>query len=271
MEKFIQCRQCLNKNLSLKSGRPIVPPGFIVEQIHSDISGQLDDVVRECECHIAWRKKHELEVAAKNASLSPQWIDYDPKKDYIGTESKDNVDRLIKFTERSNNPDETNDVKSQLAASVIYMYGTNGTQKTTLANWMGYEFLKAKKTVKYILMNDLIKMLQKAERDETVMNKLEKLEDVDLLLIDEAFDTKKVTIYRSNFQVPFLDSFLRTRMQTKHKGIIFISNVSPYSIEEEGFNRSIQDLVVRNMKKNFMEFKDRYDSVMSAVDTEDLF
>lgn len=271
MEKFVQCRKCLDKNLSLKSGRPIVPPGFIIEQVQPMGSIQPNDVVRECECHILWRKKHELAVAAKNAALSPQWIDYNPETDYIGSESKDNVNRLITFVKRSTNPNEPQDVKSKLAASVIYMYGTNGTQKTTLANWIGYEFLKVKKTVKYILMNDLIKMLQKAERDDTIMAKLEKLEDVDLLLIDEAFDTKKVTIYKSNFQVPFLDSFLRTRMQTKHKGIVFISNVSPYSIEEEGFNFSIQDLVVRNMKNNFMEFKDRYDSIMSNVDTENLF
>ena len=60
-------------------------------------------------------------------------------------------------------------------------------------------------------------------------------------------------------------------MQTKHKGIVFISNVSPYSIEEGGFNYSIQDLVVRNMKNHFMEFKDRYDSNMSSVDIENLF
>ena len=271
MEKFVQCRNCLNKNLSLKSGKPIVPPGFIVEQVKPKGVIQPNDVVRECECHVLWRKRHELEVSAKNAALSPQWIDYSPDTQYVGTESKDNVERLKTFVKRSTDPKETQDVKSQLAASVIYMYGTNGTQKTTLANWMGYEFLKAKKTVKYILMNDLIKMLQKAERDDVVMTKLEKLEDVDLLLIDEAFDTKKVTIYKSNFQVPFLDSFLRTRMQTKHKGIVFISNVSPYSIEEGGFNYSIQDLVVRNMKNHFMEFKDRYDSNMSSVDIENLF
>ena len=271
MEKFVQCRNCLNKNLSLKSGKPIVPPGFIVEQVKPKGVIQPNDVVRECECHVLWRKRHELEVSAKNAALSPQWIDYDPDTQYVGTESKDNVERLKTFVKRSTDPKEPQDVKSQLAASVIYMYGTNGTQKTTLANWMGDEFLKAKKTVKYILMNDLIKMLQKAERDDVVMTKLEKLEDVDLLLIDEAFDTKKVTIYKSNFQVPFLDSFLRTRMQTKHKGIVFISNVSPYSIEEGGFNYSIQDLVVRNMKNHFMEFKDRYDSNMSSVDIENLF
>ena len=116
-------------------------------------------------------------------------------------------------------------------------------------------------------------MLQKAERDEEIQGKLEKLEDVDLLLIDEAFDKEKVTLYKSNFQVPFIDSFLRNRMQTKHKGIIFISNVSPYDIESKGFNYSIQDLVVRNMnkEKGFMEFKDRYDDIKSSVDTEDLF
>jgi DNA replication protein DnaC len=273
MEKFVQCRKCLNKNVSLKSGKPIVPPGFIVEQTTPKGSLQPTDTVRECECHLAWRKKHELEVSAKSASLSPQWIDYDLSKDYVGTESKDNVTRIINYVELSNQDDLPNDVKERLKAAVLYLYGTNGTQKTTIANWMGYQFLKAKKSVKYILMNDLIKMLQKAERDESVMTKLEKLEDVDLLLIDEAFDKEKVTIYKSNFQVPFLDSFLRSRMQTKHKGIIFISNVSPYDIEAKGFNYSIQDLVVRNMnkEKGFMEFKDRYDSIKSTVDTNTLF
>lgn len=273
MEKFIQCRKCLNKNLSLKSGKPIAPPGFIVEQVQPKGSIQPGDVVRECECHKIWRKKHELLIAGERASLSPQWIDYDLEKDYVGTESIDNVNRILNYVKRATNPDEPNDVKSRLSSTVLYLYGTNGTQKTTIANWIGYEFLKAKKSVRYILMNDLIKMLQKAERDEEIQGKLEKLEDVDLLLIDEAFDKEKVTLYKSNFQVPFIDSFLRNRMQTKHKGIIFISNVSPYDIESKGFNYSIQDLVVRNMnkEKGFMEFKDRYDDIKSSVDTEDLF
>lgn len=273
MEKFIQCRKCLNKNLSYLSGKPIAPPGYIVKQAESENGVRPNDLVYECECHKEWRMKHELEVAAKRASLSPQWIDYDPEKDYVGDESKNEIERIITFTKRSTDPNETNDVKAKLATAVLYLYGTNGTQKTTVANWTGYEFLKAKKSVKYILMNDLIKLLQKADRDDEALAKVEKLESVDLLIVDEAFDKGKVTLYKSNWQHSFLDTFLRSRIQTHNKGIIFVSNVSPYDIEDTGFNHSIQDLVIRNMEKfnGLLEFKDRYNIIKSTVDTECLF
>ena len=273
MIEYTQCRKCLNKNLSPKSGKPIAEPGYIVyQEIGIDGKTSVDKAV-ECECHRSWRIKHSIELKAKRACLSPNGIDYNLATDYIGTESKPEVDRILKYVERSTSSKETNDVKQKLASAVLYLYGTNGTQKTTIANWMGYQFLRANKTVRYILMNDLIKMLQKADRDEEVQARLDKITDVDLLLIDEAFDKEKVTIYRSNFQIPFLDTFLRNRMQTKHKGIVFISNVSPYEIEAKGFNHSVQDLVERNVAQcnGFMEFKDRYDNIKSMPDTENLF
>ena len=121
MEKFVPCRNCLNKNVSLKSGKPIAPPGYIVEKSKAVGTLPPNDEVRECECHVRWRKKYELETLAKRASLNVQWIDYDPEKDYIGTESKNEVERIIKFVKRSVNPDEPADVKSELAASVIYI------------------------------------------------------------------------------------------------------------------------------------------------------
>lgn len=273
MLEYVQCRKCLNKNKSLKSGKPIAEPGYIVEEVLGTDGKTMVDHIVECECHKAWRRKQQLMVAAKHASLSPRWIDFNPETDYVGEESKANVERIMNYVKRSTDKNETEDVKIKLASSVIYIYGKNGTQKTTLANWMGYEFLKAKKTVKYILMNDLIKMLQKADRNEDYVEQLEKLSDVDLLLIDEAFDKEKVTIYASNFQIPFLDTFLRNRIQTRHKGIVFISNVSPYDIEEKGFNHSIQDLVLRNLSdcNGLMEFVDRYDSIKSSIDVDKLF
>lgn len=273
MIEYKQCRKCVNKNLSLKSGFPIADPGYIVYQELGPDGKTMVDKLQECECHKAWREKHKLEIAAKMASLSPEWINYDLRKDYVGTQSQYEVGRIIKYVELSTSPTVKNDIKNKLACAVLYLYGTNGTQKTTIANWMGYEFLRAGKSVRYILMNDLIKLLQKADRDEEVQAHLEKLTDVDLLLIDEAFDKEKVTIYRSNFQIPFLDSFLRNRMQTKHKGIVFISNVHPTDIEEGGFNHSVMDLVTRNIQpvKGLLEFKDRYADIMSMPDTEDLF
>lgn len=273
MIEYIQCRKCLNKNLSKKSGKPIAGPGYIVIQEKNPETGLLADKLIECECHKEWRLKSQLVVKAKRASLDPSLIDYNLRTDYLGTESLAEVNRVLKYVEMSLNPKERNDIKARLASSVIYLYGTNGTQKTHVGNWMGYEFLKKGKSVRFILMNTLIKLLQKADRDEDVQEQLDKLSDVDLLIIDEAFDKEKVTIYKSNFQFPYIDTFLRDRLQTKHKGIVFISNVSPYDIESKGFNASIQDLVIRNLAqcKGLMEFKDRYMDIASAPDSDNLF
>lgn len=273
MEKYIQCRKCLGKNVSIKSGKPIAEPGYIVEQVLGADGKTMVDSLIECDCHKSWRKRLAIISAAKRASLNLQWLDYDPNKDYVGDKSKESKDRLVNYVNKSLDKDVSDDIQTKLKSAVLYLYGTNGTQKTTLANWMGFEFIKHNKTVKYILMNDLIKLLQKADRDEDALEKIEKLESIDYLIIDEAFDKEKITIYKSNFQIPFADTFLRNRIQTKHMGIIFISNVSPYDIEEKGFNHSIQDLVVRNMKlcNGLLEFNDRYDDIMSTPDIENLF
>ena len=165
------------------------------------------------------------------------------------------------------------ETKKLLSSAVLYIYGPNGTQKTTMANYAGFKFLKAGKSVYYCLMNDLIKLLQKADRDETAQAKLDKISDVDLLIIDEAFDSKKVTVYKSDWQIPFLDTFLRNRIQTKNKGILFVSNVDIPFIAENHFSQSIQDLVDRNVKlyNGKLLFEDNYISSKNVINEEELF
>lgn len=265
MIEYVQCRKCLGKNGN-------APKGYIIRKIPSG-DGQHDvEVVEECSCHKAWRKAVRLEGAMKKAGIPQDVANYDINT-YVGTKSLENISRLKKFVERSLSKEETMSVHDRLAASCLYLYGRNGTQKTTVAMWMGYKFLEAGKKVRYILMNDLLKMLQKSERDEDMRSQLDKLSDVDLLLIDESFDKGKLTIYKSGYQIPFLDSFLRNRIQTNSKGIIFISNVNIEEIESNGFNASIQDLVRRNvtLSKGFMEFEDNYMDNVGQVDIEDLF
>ena len=92
------------------------------------------------------------------------------------------------------------------------------------------------------------------------------LEKTDLLILDEAFDREKVTVYKSGYQIPFLDTFLRKWSNTTDKSIIFISNVEPSKIEANGYSRSIQDFVERNIKLHgaLLTFEDRYlDSIES--------
>lgn len=266
MIKYVQCRKCFGKN-----GK-VAKPGYISEmRLAKDGKTQVE-VLTECECHKRWRFNCKIEARAKKANLNMRWADFH-HSDYVGTKSIKDMRRLVNYTKKSLSPDTPEEVKKALASAVLYIYGPNGTQKTTMANYVGFKFLRAEKSVYYCLMNDLIKLLQKADRDETAQATLDKISDVDLLIIDEAFDSKKVTIYKSDWQIPFLDTFLRNRIQTKNKGILFVSNVDIPEIAENKFSKSIQDLVERNVKlcNGRLYFEDNYVSSKSQVNVEELF
>lgn len=265
MIKFVQCRSCFGKN-----GK-VAEPGYISKIVPGTDGITNIEIHEECECHIKWRKAVELEAKAKRAGLNPKWINF-KESEYVGTKSISNFKRLQTYTETFIKP-ENDEIKTAIEASNIYIYGPNGTQKTTVANWVGYEMLRNGKSVKYILMNDLIKMLQKAERDEELQEKIEKILNVDCLIIDEAFMKERVTIYGSGYQLAFVDSFLRNRIQGKNKGIIFISNVSLDEIDENRFGQGIKDLVSRNVKLSNGEllFEDNFIANKSSIDIASLF
>lgn len=267
MIKYIQCRKCSGKNGKVNN------PGYISSFVPGT-DGTPVEVVTECECHVKWRKSVELENKASRAGLNPKWLNFDIEQDYVGTKSKENIERIKKYVLNFIKP-ANDEVKKIMESASLYLYGPNGTQKTTVANWIGYECLRHNKTVKYILMNDLIKLLQRADRDEDEQAKLDKILEVDCLILDESLSKDKVTVYKSNYQIPFLDSFLRNRIQGKNKGIIFISNTSLDDIDEQVFGKSIKDLVIRNTRGSAhhsdLLLEDRWVVVQSEIDIENLF
>lgn len=265
MIPYVQCRKCINQDST-------VPKGYILKKILAADGRTEVEVLEECQCHKEWKKSVSLEGALTKANISSDILSYKIDS-YVGTKSKDNVERLVKFVKRSTDKTESKEVQEKLAKACLYMFGPNGTQKTTLAKWAGLEFLKAGKSVYYTLMNDLLKLLQKADRDEEIQAKIEKILDKDLLIIDESFMKERVLIYKSQYQLSFLDSFLRNRIQTKGKGVMFISNISTSEIDGSIFGDGIKDLVVRNtiLSKGDLYFEDNYTDNMSAIDEEDLF
>lgn len=265
MTEYKQCRLCKGKN-----GK-VAPPGYISSFVENAETGLKNEVLKECTCHKEWRAENELLCKISRAGLRPDLIKYRPL-DYVGTKSRADFDRLCKYVWRRNDLKESEEVLRKLEAACLYLYGPNGTQKTTAANYAGIEFLRSSKSVRYYLMNDLIKLLQKADRDEAALALIECLADIDVLIIDEAFDKEKLTLYKSGWQLPFLDTFLRNRI-SKGKGIIFISNVLPTDIAANGFSKSIQDFVERNLiiNKGLLEFNDNYIANATQIDVEELF
>lgn len=261
LKKFVPCRKCFGKAFK---------EGYITKKMM--INGKEETLLEECECLKKWREENSLDIKLEKAGIPKSIKDYSFDK-YVGNKSLDNVNRLKKFLFRFCNDLELEDVKKQLQEVSLWIYGPNGTQKTTLAQYLGYSFLVNKKTVKYILMNDLIKLLQKSERDEDLQIEVEKLINTDILIIDEAFMKERVLIYKSQYQLSFLDSFLRNRLQSKKKGIVWISNIQLQSIDESIFGIGIKDLVNRTiiLSKGELEFKDVYLDIVQDIDEEALF
>lgn len=187
--------------------------------------------------------------------------------DYLGTQSLQDLRCLMKVKE---NPEKFKD-------KCIYLWGPNGTQKTSMCTYLGRELIKKGYSVKYVLFNKLVSDLQPtfnslSENEELRRSSnIDEYRNVDFLILDEVFDRAKNTIFKSGYQIPFIDEFLRTRVDIDNHGIIFISNIRPCDIEKEGYSKSLQDFVERHTCRSTLEFRDKYSKEVSTIDPRSLF
>lgn len=127
----------------------------------------------------------------------------------------------------------------------------NGTQKTTIAAIVGKLLLAKGKSVYFTSMGDLLKCLQSEQFDSENSSMIDVYKNCDFLIIDDSFDKKKVTIYKSGWQISFLDQFLRYRLETVRLSTCFTSNYSINEIDEETFGTSIKKLIERSIVDPF--------------------
>jgi DNA replication protein DnaC len=207
------------------------------------------DIAVKCQCFIDYQNRQRLRLKLDKAGIpSSAIIDYTIRQ-YIKKYSWESVQKLRKLV---------NNFEERFFDKVIYMYGAPGTQKTTLSYWVGRELLKKGINVQYILMDELVKLLQKEGFHEEV--DLSKYRNTDCLIIDRAFASDQITLYKSGYQIPFIDSFLRKRIDQIQKTTIFVSNIHPKEIAEHGFGEDIKDLVERKTypMDTVIHFQDHY-------------
>ena len=249
-ENFVQCRKCPR----LKLGGP--KPGYYYDKSESGF-----DVVKECDCHKKWRIEKELEIKFEIAKVNTKYT-----FDDYNSPNKEQLEYLKNFA---------NNFEKCARKTMIYLYGPNGTMKTCMSQYTGQVIIRKGYTVQYIMMQDLINDLISIGDSENVQEEkeyaLKRYYNVDLLIIDEAFDKDKVSLYKSGFQLPYLDSFLRNRFEMKNKSIFFISNIKPSDIAKYGFGISLQDFVERNTRGSQLFFSDRYVDNAGVMDPNSLF
>lgn len=242
IKKFVQCRNCPR----IENSGPA--PGYY----YKTENGLKVSV--ECDCHKKWREEKELMIKCESSHITTDYT-FD---DYRGKASEYELRCLKEYAYN---------FEKFKYGTMVYVYGGSGTQKTSMVQYAGKVLLKKGYKVHYIKMNDLLTYLisnkennyNPSENIENIQYELKRCNDCDLLIIDESFDPSKIFVYKSGYQMPFLDSFLRNRFELNKKPIIFISEVKPSDIEKYGYSHSLKDFVERNTKTSFLEFRDNYE------------
>lgn len=176
---------------------------------------------------------------------------------YKGEDTSRNIPKLVQYAK---------EFDSKFRNVHLYLWSElNSTQKTTSIVTVGKELLEQGQTVQFILMDSLLKSLTQETFKDQENPILGRCRTVDFLIIDDSFDPKKVTVYKSGYQLSFLDSFLRERLEVRGMATAFTSNI-PIDKIGDTFGRSIMELIRRNVPCP-MEFKDS----ISRIDVNDLF
>jgi DNA replication protein DnaC len=209
-----------------------------------------EGLATKCDCLIQYQKSQKLILALYKAGINDKEL---PSLEFC----KGNEESLLKlklFLLGLHDKFETN--------SHLYLYGKNGTQKTYTVKALIIEALQKGLKCKYVLMNDLLEQLT----DIQVKEFPDEFYNCDLLVIDESFDIKKVLIYKSGYQLSFLTTFLKKRMELLQKNTIFVSNISIKDIDENKFTPDIKDMLTRMIydKKGELLFSTKYSSLTDS-------
>lgn len=209
-----------------------------------------NDIAKKCDCLKQFQKLARIEINLKEAGIESFNCDF---SSYVGKDKNCNIDKLKSYCTQATTKFKNN--------SHLYLTGKNGTQKTTLAKIILKKFIEQGFSGKFILMSDLVDILTDVFSDNpTRTQELDFLRNVSLLIIDDAFDKNKVVLYRSGYQLPYIDRLLRYRLEVAKVNTIFTSNVSINDISKNGFSYDIQNLLERSIQCKNAElfFEDIY-------------
>lgn len=189
---------------------------------------------------------------------TPEWISYKNKKKAQKIIEQGNLPPHVidlSFDDLVKMEDKVKKLKSYVLRfdekfKHVHLYfwsSKNGTQKTTAASILAKELALSGYSSEFILMSDLSKLLTKEGFEDDANEEINRYLNTDFLIIDDAFDSKKVTVYKSGYQIPFIDTFLRKRLETKRKATCFTSNVSLSDMDEKTFGVSLVKLMERSI------------------------
>jgi hypothetical protein len=129
----------------------------------------------------------------------------------------------------------------------LYLWSeVNGTQKSTCAKDIIFRLARKGIQGYFVLMDDLLHLLVKAERDEDANAQVRLWQSSLFLVIDECFTKGQVTLYASGYQKAFLNTFLKTRLEINRLATCFTAN-TPIGEIGKIWGPGLQSLISRSI------------------------
>jgi hypothetical protein len=183
--------------------------------------------------HLSFLEAKRYLLSANVGEVTPYGLDT-----YVGEDLFNNISKLKKYCD---------EFKSNFSHIHLYLWSkVNGTQKSTCAKDIIVRLARHGVKSKFVLMDSLIKTLLDAERDDSSKQRAKEWSTVDFLVIDECFAKGQITLFKSGYQIAFLNTFLKERLEVFRRATCFTANVSIEDIGEE-WGVSIQSLVDRSI------------------------
>jgi hypothetical protein len=157
---------------------------------------------------------------------------------YIGEDRFNNIPKLRKYCD---------EFKTNFLRIHLYLWSRiNGTQKSTCAKDIIVRLARRGVKSKFVLMDSLIKTLLDAERNDDSKQKAGEWSSTEFLVIDECFAKGQITLFKSGYQLAFLNTFLKERMEVFRRATCFTANTPIEEIGQE-WGAGIQSLVDRGV------------------------
>lgn len=204
-----------------------------------------DDQLAKCDCLV----KHDLSVLIaqriSQTGVKSSYLHYDIGT-YISksTSSKKNlvtIKRIIILIEDF--------IRNR---GHLYIYGLHNTQKTSVVSHLAREVAIKNISVYYTTMAKIVDTLMRSsdythsEESQVATSLKCQMEEVDLLIVDDAFDPGKLYFSgKSNYKVTLLDSFFTYRRDSSGANV-FVSNINKHKIDLETFGTSLIEMIQAN-------------------------
>ena len=157
---------------------------------------------------------------------------------YVGEDKFNNIPKLIKYCD---------EFKEKFHKVNLYFWSEiNSTQKSTCAKDLIVRLAKQGIPCYFVLMDELLSQLMRAERDEEAEARVRQWQYAPFLVLDECFTKGQVTIFSSGYQKAFLNTFLKSRLEQNKLATCFTSN-TPIEKIKDVWGDSLQSLVNRNI------------------------